>query len=878
MNTHARPMAGLVVCLALVTGLLVTAQSAFAQQKTGNLTFVVTDTDGEPVGDVAITLEGEKIQGFQLRETNASGRAFFSFLPPGSYLAEFTASGYLPIRVDVAVGLGSNLVERITLTKGEMVETMTVRGQAPLDATDSGINYTYDAETLENLQIGSGNRSYQSVLQQAAGVGGGANPSVHGATLGENRYLIDGVDTTDPVTGTFGQNVNFDAMEAVEFKTGGFQAEFGQATGGIVNLVTKSGGNEFSGSVDLRYHDNDFVESSELTLPSGSKAFDNDLPTEYRNIDVTLGGPIAKDKVWFFLAFSDILSERQPAGGEAARSYEGNFYLAKLTFQPNQDHRIAIQYTSDPADISNVNSGTGVRADAHYHQEQGADFFTATYWGRLSDAWSMSIQAGLYDSTLNAYSQNDSGLPSRVNLDNGYLSQNYLDAQYSDRKRTQLAASAEYRTASERWHQIKFGFDYQDTSFKFNREQPGGATEYVLFTDTMTDPYGESTGILAYRTRLNPAPRASNDGETLSIYVQDSWHASDRLTLDYGLRWDRTTLQNDVGDEIASFDLLQPRIGGTIDLSGDSRNLLTFHLGRFMDPGILAIANLVNQNADETIYDIREDLFGIDCNGNGMLDPVVVDDCLVFGGGGSRTDPNLRAMYVDEATLGYKRAIGDTMTFGARYVYRQTEDIIEDIEDPPGSGLYYSTNLDELIRRYHGIEFDFAFNNKRWHVFANYTVSWTKGNVEYTQNAGSDFDIFPDHYVNRYGWLSTDRRHRVKVHGWVDLPKKFQIAWDYFFGSGLPYERLDTASPPYGAIYLDPRGSHRLPSVQQLDVEVRKSWNPGADVEITLIGSIENLFKENEITAVNETDGIHWGETTAFQSPREYELGLRVTW
>jgi outer membrane receptor protein involved in Fe transport len=876
MTHDLRSLAGLALFFFVAAGLALAPPNADAQTKTGSLTFVVTDTDGEPMSDVAITLEGEKIAGFQLRETNAAGRAFFSFLPPGVYLAEFTSSGYLPIRVDVQVGLGSALVERVTLSKGEMVETMTVRGQAPLDATDSGVNYTYDSETLANLQIGSGNRSYQSVLQQAAGVGGGSNPAVHGATLGENRYLIDGVDTTDPVTGTFGQNVNFDAMEAVEFQTGAWQAEYGQATGGIVNLVTKSGGNEFSGTFDVRYSDNGLVDSSALTLPDGSDVFDNSLDSKFRNIDLTFGGPIAKDKVWFFVAASDILSERQPPGGAAVRSYEGEFYLAKLTFQPNQNHRIAVQYTSDPAEISNVNSGTGVDSSAHYKQEQGSDFFTATYWGRLTDAWTMSIQAGYYESELNAFPQNDSGNPSRVNLINGYLSGNYVDAQFSDRIRTQIAASAEYRTQSERWHQIKFGFDFQDTSFEFNREQPGGAEEYVLGFDP-ADPYGTLEDPIRI-DRLDPAPRSSNDATIFSAYIQDSWHVNDRLTLNYGVRWDQTKMTNDVGDEIAGFDLIQPRLGGTLDLTGDSRNLLTVHFGRFMDPGILAIANLVNENSDTTYIDLNEAVYGIDCNGSGAFEDMIVEDCFVFGGGGSQTDPDLKAMYVDEATIGYKRAIGDKQTFGARYIWRQTEDIIEDIEFPVDSGLYYSTNLPELIRRYNGVEFDYAFHGKRWHVMANYTLSWTKGNVEYTQHAGSDFDIFPDHYENRYGYLSTDRRHRVKIHGWVDLPRNFQIAWDYFYGSGLTYERLDTDTPIYGSIYVDPRGSNRLPSVQNLDVEARKSWHPGAGVELTLIASIENLLKENEVTSVNQTDGPSWAQPTGYQSPREYEFGFRVTW
>jgi outer membrane receptor protein involved in Fe transport len=882
MKTTLRLLAGRILTSAVAGGLLLgTCSSALAQQKTGSITFVVTDVSEEPLADVAITLEGEKIPGFQLRETNAAGRAHFSFLPPGAYTAEFTATGYMSIRLDAVVGLGATLVERVTLSRGTMEETMTVRAQAPLDASDTGINYTYDEQTLESMQVGSCDRSYQSILQQAAGVGGGANPAVHGATLGENRYLIDGVDTTDPVTGTFGMNMNYDAIEAVEFKTGGFQAEFGQATGGIINVITKSGGNEFSGSFDLRYNDNGMQDSSSF--------FDNSAPAKFRNIDLTLGGPIVKDKVWFFLAASDTVSDQVPAGATATRSYEGEYYLAKLRFQPNQDHRIEVLWQNDPAEISNANAGTGVAEEAHRFQEQGSDIYTATYWGRLSEAWEMSAQAGYYDSELNSFSQTDTGLPGRINDANGYLSNNYIDEQFSERKRTQFGASATYRTSSERWHEIKFGIDVQDTEFSFNRGQPGGSTEHVF--DPSSD-FGKDAD--PYRIDvLNPAPRGTNEGMVTSVFIQDTWHASDRVTIDYGLRWDQTKLDNDVGDEVASFDLFQPRLGATIDLTGKSRTLLTFHLGRFMDPGILAIANAVNENGDSTDIYLDPRAFGLApedgaliCGPSFDLDRTFNDlpYCTSFGGpSGSAVDPDLNAMYVDEATIGVKHAFLDNLTFGARYVYRQTDNIIEDIllDD----GHYLITNLDELTRRYHGIEFDMAFNSKRWHVFANYTIAWAKGNIEYTQHLGTDYDIFPDHYVNRYGYLSTDRRHSLKVHGWVELPKKFEVAWDFFYGSGAPYERVDQLNPLYGEIFLDPRGSSRLPSVTNLDVEGRKHWDWGS-ARITLIASINNLLKGNSVTARNrvdgnpddDTDNAPFGDPTAYQATRDYEVGLRVTW
>jgi hypothetical protein len=847
-------------------------QQASAQSQTGSLVLEVVDADGNPMPDVAITLEGERLQGIQVRETDEYGRARFAFLPPSTYEAEFEAEGHVSFRASFAVGLGAALVETVQMTEGTMTETQIVSGQAPLDVTDTGINYTFDETKLQKLQIGSANRDYLGVLGRAGGVAGGGNPNVHGATIGENRYLVDGVDTTDPVTGTFGQNLNFDTIEAVEFQTGGFRAESGQATGGIVNVVTKSGGNDFEAIVDMRYNDNGLVDSSELTLGNGNQAFDNSSPSKFRRLDVSLGGPIKKDKLWYQVGYSDIVSNRQPAGGDGNREFVGEDFLAKMTWQANENHRVAFQYTADPADISNANSGTGVRADAHRTQEQGADFYSVNYWGQFPNDWNLNMRMGIYESELNSMPTNDSGLPARRNLLNNYLSRNYNDAQFSTRERNQFAWDLGHNTSGKRWHAIKMGMEFQDNGFTFERKQPGNATEYVLGGD---DEWG-TNGPVVRRDKLISAGPLSNEGNVLSLYLQDTWHAMDDLTVDYGLRWDRTTMKDDTGEEIVDFNQLQPRIGVAWDVMGDKRHALSWHVGRYMDPLILTVANAVNKNADGTLLDINESVYGIDCDGDGMLVDALVEDCLLLGGpSGSETDPDLDPTYVDEVTLGYKFAIRSNLQFGARWVWRETEDIIEDFQRD--DGVYVVSNVDGLTRKYQGLELDVAWEGKRVHLFGNWTISSSKGNVEYTQHLGSDFDINPDHYVNRYGYLGDDRRHRIKVYGWVDLPKQFTVSWDAFYGSGSAYSVVDTATPLYGAIFVEPRGSRRLPGAMNLDVELRKAWDVGEKGKLQLIGSIFNLFKENEVTA--QSGNINnLGEVTAFQAPRSYEFGFRFTW
>ena len=174
-----------------------------------------------------------------------------------------------------------------------------------VDPTQVNTEQVFDEGYMQGSAIGSANRSYLSIVGQTAGVTGGSNPNVFGSTLGENAYYIDGQDTTDPVTATWAVQFNYDAIAEVELQTSGFEAEYGRATGGLVNVVTKSGGNQFSGTLDVRYRDQNFYTD-------GDHYDTSTLKTKYEDIAVTLGGPILRDKMWFFVAYEDVLSESTP--------------------------------------------------------------------------------------------------------------------------------------------------------------------------------------------------------------------------------------------------------------------------------------------------------------------------------------------------------------------------------------------------------------------------------------------------------------------------------------------------------------------------------------------------------------------------------------
>ncbi len=169
----------------------------------------------------------------------------------------------------------------IDLEPGEFSGEITVVAETPMvDPEQVSTSQTFSSEHIKESSIGSLNRRYYSVLAQAPGVvqTTSVNPHVFGSTVAENVYYIDSIDSTDPVTSTVGIHVNFDAIQEINLETGGFEARYGRATGGVINVVTRSGGNDLAGTLDVRYRDTDFnTNADRFTSEEATSRQDEDV-------------------------------------------------------------------------------------------------------------------------------------------------------------------------------------------------------------------------------------------------------------------------------------------------------------------------------------------------------------------------------------------------------------------------------------------------------------------------------------------------------------------------------------------------------------------------------------------------------------------------
>ena len=311
----------------LALALAVFATSAMAQSSTtGSIEGAVTDPNGASVKGATITVTSPNMMSSKTATTGDDGRYVVSALPPGKYKVEVEASGFSKYeKSDVPVNLGRSTGVDPQLTLATATATVNVTGGAAVDIAQNTTGSNVSTEQFSNFPT---QRTVQGLYTIAPTVtrsglrdatGRDRDPSVGGSSGPENNYILDGVNTSDPAFGGSGANLPFEFVQEVEIKTGAYGAEYGKSTGGIFNVITKSGGNEFHGDL-FGYGTTKGLVRSVKNFP-----FTGSAANGYSETDIggDIGGPIIKDKLWFFGAFNP---QRRT-----------NYYLTQTFFAPVQN-------------------------------------------------------------------------------------------------------------------------------------------------------------------------------------------------------------------------------------------------------------------------------------------------------------------------------------------------------------------------------------------------------------------------------------------------------------------------------------------------------------------------------------------------------------
>jgi hypothetical protein len=782
-----------------VAAIAIVSQAEAAE--TGNIRGKVLDEQGGPVPGATVTVSGPNIAGEKSTTTAADGTFQIIGLAPGVQEVHVSMSGFAPMQVGVPVRLDETAYVPVTLRMaGTASEEVIVEETLPvIDTTRSAISTELTSEQLQNLPVG---RSYQDAVNMLPGVHGRidsqeggpgtGNPSVRGEGQYGNNYLVDGISTRDPATKTFGTNVNFDAVQSLQTYTDGAPAEFGQATGMLVNVVTKNGGDEHHGSLGV-YLDTDacFADPDQPIgdLPASCKykvlnidtGVEEDVPKRsYTNYEIsgTAGGPIVKEKLWYFLALDAVKQDIFFESMDPAAPYDrmdGQGFV-KLTWFASSDFTLQGQLGSSGSWIDNYETSGLYSPDAQskYKATDLSPILTGTYHPDAKTE--IELKLSYLTSAIDVVPMSgDEAVASFVNQDTGQHSNNYDDFDYNDRSRVggslQATRVIDDFAGDHRW---KLGVEawllrdareliYTGPSGSFPYVDPGTGESAVddydgiqYFTteglpcdaEVEGQPNSNCEGFQTYEDVGKPL---DHQGHITTAFLQDDWQPVKSLTLNLGVRVDREVLYQNDGDKVMDAIMPVPRLGLAWDITNDSKTVLTANAGRYYDlsgnsfaewgdtrsayifktfendgKGGYIATNIQDPETDPLVYCTDKDLgdwadYLVENYGYKPEDAEAsIDKARDY------CQEGLKPYHMDKLTLGFQREIVPLLAVGIRGILSKTVDIPEDVD------IDYDTwvisNPEEKYRDYKALELTLERKyDSRWSALVSYTLSESKG-------------------------------------------------------------------------------------------------------------------------------------------------------
>ena len=720
---------------------LLAAAPSFAQT-TGRVEGRVLDSSGAVLPGATMTISGPNLQGVRTTTTDNDGRFRFLALPPGTYTVKAELPGFSTIEQGtVRVQLDSTVTLELSMNPAAVTETVTVTGTAPvIDVTSTTTGAKFDTQLFDKLPVA---RNFQTLALAAPGVttgglttnGNQVNPSVNGASAAENRYVVDGLDTTDPAFGTSNVALPMEFIQEVEIKTGGYQAEYGGALGGILNVLTKSGSNQLKGDV-FGYYTDDNLRNTSPAVPGLGQ--DLGIARQY-DFGLDLGGKLIQDKLWFFAAVSrtstdnDFLTRAVLPFTTEARN---TLFSGKLTWQASPNHQIVGSFFGDPGHRSTMTNATRNAVGIMSSNLETANYnYNVTYNGILSSGLFLKLSAGRSD-------QNEEELP-RVDVPfyeervragthirqfatgsncgdinaafnaagatpslNGVIFTPTCEGgtftQVSgDRSRNEAAGALSWFTKTGSVsHELKLGANVRRVKYTDFAHYPSAVPGAV---HDETGAVVDAGGIAGQRYRLfadsysliEYDQNSSGTTDETALFVQDQLKFGDRVTLNLGLRMDSS---HSTGLASAQFDnreldfgfgdMVAPRIGAIVDVAGNGKSKLYGHWGRFYESVPLDINVRAFGQEQFNFYYFYYPTNGSLPSGNNQGTLYYVYRL----GTGVRVQDNIKPMYSDETVVGFDYEVARNLSIGVKGVHRKLGQVIEDIS-VDGGQTYFIANV-----------------------------------------------------------------------------------------------------------------------------------------------------------------------------------------
>ncbi|OKY26981.1 TonB-dependent receptor [Thalassotalea sp. PP2-459] len=680
---------------------------------------------GNVLSNVTVTIKNLTTGLTRTVTTDSQGNYRFPLLPSGTYSLEAKKDGFIVLQQDnLRVAAAGSRTVNLTLESGD-IEKITVSGAAvsAIDVASSESQLIVDIEYLNKVPVA---RDVTSVALLAPGTISGDDDfgnlaSFGGSSVGENVYYVNGINTTNFRNGLGGSELPFEMYESFEVKTGGYSAEFGRSTGGVVNAVTKSGSNEFKFGASAFYEPASLRE----TQPDVFRTDPDDIEavgSEYyivnkkdnigsTNVNLWASGAIIKDKLFFFGLINQERRDSDYATSGSIYDREANdtLYALKLDWYITDDHIVEFTGWDNSSDLESTknlyNPDTDTTGEWYgdYILERGGKTWGLKYTGILSDDFTVTAQYSINEASYSNLNAGDSPLGDKPAIYERYSGREFgsyglFNPSVQKDKRTAYRLDFDWYIHDD--HTLRFGIDYENMEAEENTQRAGGvAWRYEgCDTDLLSQGQLDCTDV----RREFYVNVGDFETKSAAFYIEDKWQINDDLVATIGLRNESFENYNKAGLKFVDVtNQWAPRVGISWDVEGDGNSKLFANYGQYYLP---VATNTNVRLAGDELY-VRQ-YFEVE-SVNADFTPNLVE-----GSGGPVTtfsdgnlmntaetvNADLDPMYQNEFILGYQRVIDDSWSFGIKGTYRDLASSLEDIaidkgfndfllaQDPDGPG------------------------------------------------------------------------------------------------------------------------------------------------------------------------------------------------
>ncbi len=925
---------------ALLTAVALAVPSAWAQSDTGSVDGRVFDETKAAVPGASITARNEASGLVRTVTTTASGTYRLASLPAGTYEVSAELTGFAKqVRKDVPVQVGTTPTVDFTMSVSSQTEVVEVVGESALiQTTTSDVGQVITEKLVDNLPLNGrkfqdlsllvpGTRSanyYDPTKTEVGGI------SYGGATGRSVVINVDGGDNNDGVVRGLLQQISNDAIQEFKVTTQRYSAEFGRSTGGVVNVITKSGTNEFHGTAFLFARDQRLNARTHFEEQTDAEKPDFDQ----QQFGGSLGGPIAKDRSHFFAAYernrrnesttiftNGVLPAEE---GQVKKPFRNSMFTTKLDFKLNDNNNMLVRYSLE--DNRRENDFVGGNAligngALNTNKTHSAIAKNTTVFGSSK----VNELLVLFQRFENNITANDNTIPQVVTPD-FTAGANANTPQQTIQKRLQVRNDFSFR--KEGWagdHDFKVGAELLKSHYGgffiptlygyFNFGSPiPGANSVDDYLNAVADTFTGSAG----------ANEANDDWTYLAGYIQDDWKPTPRLTLNLGLRYEVQTgpysnkfqsvgkasvaaagFNGDLKNDRNNFG---PRIGFAYDVSGSAKFVVRGGYGTYYDE-IFQNITLYEAWSDPRTplnfvsfspapFTPAEYAANREAFRQTFIDPT-------FAGQQVRLSaPDLVQPYAHHANFGFSMAPARSVAFDIDYVYSagkqeihrwdvNTAQNVSDRISPTGAfDTRYARFVVEGNRghsTFHGVYGAAKVRSAKLSGIATYT--WSKA-----ENIANDFGTRPGDITNAdwesdFGPTPNDVRHRVTAALVYALPADFQVSSSFQFNTGKPYNALAGLAGLRAAVRaIDPstgqpftRNSFTGPDFMSWDLRLSKIFKFGESRSMELLFEVFNLTNHVNLAGdpafgfINNYNSPNFGTATQIvaNSQRQAEFGLR---